>query len=105
MKSILAIGAIALALAAAPFTAEAIGKNEKGCLAGGAIGGVGGAVLGSGDHALLGAVAGCAVGAVVADERKHKETRAEARDRESRERREARDSKRDDHQAPQRVYP
>ena len=102
MKSILAIGAIALALAAAPLTAEAIGKNEKGCLAGGAIGGVGGAVLGSGDHALLGAVAGCAVGAV---ERKHKETRAEARDRESRERREARDSRRDDRQAPQRVYP
>jgi len=49
MKSILAIGAIALALVAAPFTAEAIGKNEKGCLAGGAIGGVGGAVLGNVD--------------------------------------------------------
>jgi outer membrane lipoprotein SlyB len=103
MKSILAIGAIALALAA-PFTAEAIGKNEKGCLAGGAIGGIGGAVLGNGNHALLGAVAGCAVGTVVADDRKHKESRAQANERQRRERREARDSNRDDHPAPQRAY-
>jgi hypothetical protein len=63
--------AAALALVAAlPLTASAIGKNEKGCLVGGAVGGVGGHLLG--DHALLGAAAGCGVGAVVADHNKRK---------------------------------
>jgi uncharacterized protein YcfJ len=71
MKSGLQGCVIAVVLAALPLGASAIGKNEKGCLVGGAVGGVGGHVLG--DHALLGAAAGCAVGAVVADKRKNKD--------------------------------
>ena len=63
---------ITLALAAATLAfvaddANALGKKEKGCLVGGAAGGVGGAVLA--DHALIGAAAGCAVGTIVADKR------------------------------------
>src|SRR5205085_11607487 len=69
------IVAVALAAAAgltfAAQEAQALGKKEKGCLVGGAAGGVGGKVLG--DHALLGAAAGCAVGTIVADDRDQKQ--------------------------------
>jgi osmotically inducible lipoprotein OsmB len=106
MKSKLAIGAISLALAAASLSAHAIGKNEKGCLAGGAIGGVAGHLLGGGSSTVLGAAGGCAVGAVVADKRKQKDNRAQvsAKERE-RARIAARDSHRDDHPVAERKYP
>jgi outer membrane lipoprotein SlyB len=61
--------AVAAALAAVPMSAHAIGNNEKGCLVGGAAGGVAGHVLGSGNHTLLGAAVGCAAGVVVNKER------------------------------------
>ena len=67
----------ALALVAAPLTDHALGKNEKGCLVGGAAGGVGGHLLGN--HALLGAAAGCAVGTYVARDKALKERQAEER--------------------------
>jgi uncharacterized protein YcfJ len=77
MKSKLATCAIAFLLAA-PLAASALGKNEKGCLAGGAIGGLGGHFIGSGSttNTVLGAAAGCAVGTVVADSKKKKDSRA-----------------------------
>jgi hypothetical protein len=75
--------AAALAVVAAlPLTASALGKNEKGCLVGGAVGGVGGHLLG--DHALLGAAAGCGVGAVVADHNKRKDGNHDKRTEEQR---------------------
>jgi hypothetical protein len=77
MKSRFHSCVIAVVLAALPQGASAIGKNEKGCLVGGAVGGVGGHVLG--DHGLLGAAAGCAVGTVVADKNKKKEAAARER--------------------------
>jgi len=61
--------AVAAAFAAVPMGAHAMGNNEKGCLVGGAVGGVAGHALGSGGHTLLGAAAGCAVGVVVNKER------------------------------------
>jgi NADPH:quinone reductase-like Zn-dependent oxidoreductase len=73
MKSKMAACAIAMALAV-PMGAHALGKNEKGCLVGGAAGGVGGKLLG--DHPVLGAAAGCAVGTVVAKKRAQKEQHA-----------------------------
>ena len=69
----------ALALAAVPLTGHALGKNEKGCLVGGAAGGVGGHLLGN--HALLGAAAGCAVGTYVARDKALKERQADERRR------------------------
>lgn len=80
MKSKLAIGAIAILLAI-PLGASALGKNEKGCLAGGAIGGIGGHLIGSGSttNTVLGAAAGCAVGTVVADNRKKRDARPRQR--------------------------
>jgi outer membrane lipoprotein SlyB len=103
MKSKLAIGALALALCVAPLAANALGKNEKGCLAGGAIGGIGGKVLGSGNHALLGAVAGCAVGVAVADNRKDKHNdRPNERERHAQYVQE--DSRREAHPAQERDY-
>ena len=85
MKLKLATCAIALALAA-PLGAHALGKNEKGCLAGGAIGGLGGHLIGSGSttNTVLGAAAGCAVGTVVQQNRKDargRENRAQERAR------------------------
>ena len=63
--------AVAAAIAAVPMGAHAIGNNEKGCLVGGAVGGIAGHSLGSGSNqnTLLGAAAGCAVGVVVNKER------------------------------------
>ena len=70
--------AVALLMAAAPIGAHALGKNEKGCLAGGAIGGLGGHFIGSGSttNTVLGAAAGCAVGTVVQQNKKDKDGRA-----------------------------
>ena len=83
MKSKLISCAIALLVAAAPISVHALGKNEKGCLIGGAAGGLGGHYLGSGSttNTVLGAVAGCAVGTVVAKERSEKDGAAKARQR------------------------
>ena len=65
-----AIGfAVSAALALAPLGAHALGTNEKGCLVGGAAGGVAGHTLGSGDHTLLGAAIGCGAGVLVNKER------------------------------------
>ncbi len=74
MKSRLAICATAVALAAAPFGAQALGKSEKGCLVGGAAGGVGGHLIGN--HGLLGAAVGCGVGTLVAKNKDKKEQAA-----------------------------
>jgi uncharacterized protein YcfJ len=75
--------AVALLLAAAPFSVHALGKNEKGCLVGGAAGGLGGHLLGSGSttNTVLGAVAGCAVGTVVAKNKGDRDRTAKARER------------------------
>src|SRR5258708_31926569 len=69
MNSRLIRFAVAAAIAAVPMGAGAIGNNEKGCLVGGAVGGVAGHELGSGGHTLLGAAAGCAVGVGVNKEK------------------------------------
>jgi uncharacterized protein YcfJ len=71
MNSRLVGFAVAAAIAAVPMGAQAIGNNEKGCLVGGAIGGVAGHKLGSGSNTntVLGAAAGCGVGVVVNKER------------------------------------
>ena len=58
------------ALAAAPFASHALGTNEKGCLVGGAAGGVAGHLLGSsGTHTAVGAAVGCGAGVLVNKER------------------------------------
>jgi uncharacterized protein YcfJ len=97
-KTLLATAAIAILLGT-PMSVIALGKNEKGCLAGGAVGGLGGHFIGSGSttNTVLGAAAGCAVGTVVAKNKKEKETKARERsktarysDRESRREREQR---------------
>jgi outer membrane lipoprotein SlyB len=59
----------AAALAAAPLASHALGTNEKGCLVGGAAGGVVGHNVGSGNHTLLGAALGCGAGVLVNKER------------------------------------
>ena len=61
--------AIAAALVAAPLGAHALGTNEKGCLVGGAAGGVVGHNVGSGNNTLLGAAIGCGAGVLVNKER------------------------------------
>ena len=73
---------LAAAVAFVADDAYGLGKKDKGCLVGGAAGGVGGHVLG--DHALLGAAAGCAVGAIVADKRDQKQQDAKKREEEQR---------------------
>jgi hypothetical protein len=70
------ISCIAAALfAAAPLPGHALGNNEKGCLVGGAAGGIGGHFLGK--HEILGAAAGCAVGTYVARDKALKERQAQ----------------------------
>ncbi len=99
MNSKVASCIIALTMAAAPLGAHALGKNEKGCLAGGAIGGLGGHFIGSGSgtNTLLGAAAGCAVGTVVAKNKSKKEDQrnaaAKERARQARYAREHRDGR------------
>jgi outer membrane lipoprotein SlyB len=81
------------ALAAAPLASHALGTNEKGCLVGGAAGGVAGNVVGSGNHTLLGAALGCGAGVLVNKERvkridaKEQEKKVAARKQRERERR------------------
>jgi hypothetical protein len=84
MKSIIAGGAVALALA----TAFVPTQSWAGCLTGAAVGGVAGHL--AGDHAVLGAAAGCAIGHHEADK---------AADQKARDARAAQDQHRDD-QAP-----
>jgi Ni/Co efflux regulator RcnB len=67
----------AAAFAAMPLAGHALGNNEKGCLVGGAAGGVGGHFLGG--HEILGAAAGCAVGTYVARDKALKERQAQKR--------------------------
>ena len=78
-----AVAALAI-LVGTPMSVIALGKNEKGCLTGGAIGGLGGHFIGSGSttNTLLGAAAGCAVGTVVQQKKKDdrgRENRAQER--------------------------
>ena len=82
MKARLVSCAVALMMAA-PISVYALGQNEKGCLAGGAIGGLGGHFIGSGSttNTVLGAAAGCAVGTVVAKNKSEKQRSASARER------------------------
>ena len=82
MKAKFASFAIAV-LVATPLSVIALGTSEKGCLAGGAIGGLGGHFIGSGSttNTVLGAAAGCAVGTVVAKNKSEKQRSAKARER------------------------
>jgi outer membrane lipoprotein SlyB len=59
----------AAALAAAPLASHALGTNEKGCLVGGAAGGVVGHNVGSGNNTLLGAALGCGAGVLINKQR------------------------------------
>jgi outer membrane lipoprotein SlyB len=72
--------AIAAALAAAPLGAHALGTNEKGCLVGGAAGGVVGHNVGSGNNTLLGAAIGCGAGVLI-NKQRVKKIDAKQRDR------------------------
>jgi outer membrane lipoprotein SlyB len=69
MKSHITRFIAAAALAAAPFASHALGTNEKGCLVGGAAGGVVGHNVGSGNNTLLGAAIGCGAGVLINKER------------------------------------
>jgi outer membrane lipoprotein SlyB len=76
-KTLLGLGAVALLLGT-PLSVIAIGKNEKGCLAGGAIGGVGGHLLGnSTTTTVLGAAAGCAAGTLYQKNKTEKQQNAQ----------------------------
>jgi outer membrane lipoprotein SlyB len=63
---------LAAALAAAPIASYALGTNEKGCLVGGAAGGVVGHNVGSGNNTLLGAAIGCGAGVLINKKRVEK---------------------------------
>jgi len=63
---------LAAAIAAAPLAANALGTNEKGCLVGGAAGGVVGHNVGSGNNTLLGAAIGCGAGVLINKKRVEK---------------------------------
>jgi outer membrane lipoprotein SlyB len=70
MNSKLCQFAAAIAIAAVPMGASALGNNEKGCLVGGAVGGIAGqAIKGDSKSTLIGAAAGCGVGYLVNKER------------------------------------
>ena len=61
---------VAAAIAAAPLGASALGNNEKGCLVGGAVGGVAGqAIKGDTKATLIGAAVGCGAGLLVNKQR------------------------------------
>ena len=62
----------AAAMAALPLAANALGTNEKGCLVGGAAGGVVGHNVGSGNNTLLGAAIGCGAGVLINKKRVEK---------------------------------
>ena len=80
MKSHITRFIVSAALVAAPLASHALGTNEKGCLVGGAAGGVAGHTIGSGNHTLLGAAIGCGAGVLVNKERV-KRIDAKARDK------------------------
>ena len=84
-KAAFVAGALVILLGT-PMSVIALGKNEKGCLAGGAIGGIGAHLIGSGSttNTVLGAAAGCAVGTVVADNRKKRYSRSQERTKSAR---------------------
>src|SRR6185312_6263013 len=63
---------VAAGIAAAPLGASALGTNEKGCLVGGAAGGVVGHAV-SGNNTLLGAAIGCGAGVLINKQRVKKE--------------------------------
>jgi hypothetical protein len=67
-KRLIAIPLAAAILATGPLAALALGTNEKGCLVGGAVGGLAGHTL-SGNKTLLGAAIGCGAGVLVNKER------------------------------------
>jgi outer membrane lipoprotein SlyB len=67
-KPLLAAVLAASILATGPLAALALGTNEKGCLVGGAVGGVAGHAL-SGNKTLLGAAVGCGAGVLINKER------------------------------------
>lgn len=62
------VSLVAAALALAPLASNALGTNEKGCLVGGAAGGLVGHAV-SGNRTLLGAAIGCGAGVLVNKER------------------------------------
>jgi hypothetical protein len=68
MKARIIHFAVAVAIAAAPLGASALGTNEKGCLVGGAAGGLVGHTV-SGNRTLLGAAIGCGAGVLINKER------------------------------------
>ena len=59
---------VAAAIAAMPLASNALGTNEKGCLVGGAAGGLVGHAV-SGNRTLLGAAVGCGAGVLVNKQR------------------------------------
>ena len=75
--------ALATALAAAPLASYALGTNEKGCLVGGAAGGLVGHTI-AGNGTLLGAAVGCGVG-IYANKERVKRIDAEAKVKKQRE--------------------
>ena len=99
--------AVATALAAAPFASHALGTNEKGCLVGGAAGGVAGHA--AGDHTVLGAALGCGAGVLINKERvKKKDEEAAAKKRQevaARKAREKRQFAQQDHRLPESSRP
>ena len=88
MKARLITFAVGAAIAAAPLGAYALGTNEKGCLVGGAAGGVLGHTV-SGNNTLLGAAIGCGAGVLINKQRVKKEDE-QARRHEAENRRQAR---------------
>ena len=60
--------AAAAALALAPLSSHALGTNEKGCLVGGAAGGLAGNLIG-GNKTLIGAAVGCGAGVLINKQR------------------------------------
>ena len=90
---------VAAALAAAPLASYALGTNEKGCLVGGAAGGVVGHNVGSGNNTLLGAAIGCGAGVLINKKRVEKidakEREKKYAERKKRERVAVRDPQRD----------
>ena len=84
----------AAVVAAIPFASHALGTNEKGCLVGGAAGGVVGHNVGSGNNTLLGAALGCGAGVLINKERvkrvdaKERDKKVAERKQRARERRE-----------------
>ena len=90
MNARVIIFAAATAIAAAPMGAWALGTNEKGCLVGGAAGGLIGHAV-SGNNTLLGAGVGCVAGAVINKQRVKKEDEENVRRHEAEKRQAKRD--------------